>query len=66
MIFFRSLSYDELKNNWWDKRSERNLDQEEISMIRGILREELNISVPSDRYYSIRDFTSDTISDITP
>ena len=65
MIYFRSLSYDELKNNWWDKRSERDLDQEEISMIRDILREELNISVPSDRYYSIRDFTSDIISDIT-
>ena len=36
------------------------LDQEEISMIRDILREELNISVPSHRYYSIDDFTSNT------
>ena len=60
MIYFRSLSYDELKNNWWDKRSELDLYQEEISMIRDILREELNISVPSHRYYSIDDFTSNT------
>ena len=60
MIYFRSLSYDELKNNWWDKRTELDLDQEEISMIRDILREELNISVPSHRYYSIDDFTSNT------
>ncbi len=63
MIFFRSLSYDELKNNWWDKRTELDLDQEEKSMIRDILREELNVSVHTHRKYTIDDFTTDKIHD---
>ena len=61
MIFFRSLSYDELKNNWWDKRTELDLDQEEKSMIRDILREELHVSVHTHRKYTINDFTTDKI-----
>jgi len=63
MIFFRSLSYDELKNNWWDKRTELDLDQEEKSMIRDILREELHVSVHTHRKYTINDFTTNKIYD---
>ena len=47
-----------LKNNWWDNRSELDLDQEEKSMIRDILREELNVKFFPGERLTIDDFSS--------